>query len=787
MQNEKHSGSESERATLASQRRYERMANTIPVMLYDSVLTSDETSRFLYVAPEPCREILELDPDALLKDMSLIWEIVHPDDVARFHQEDVAAHKSGKEFLSEVRIITHSGRLKWLLVNSNPNPAEPGEPVVWSGYLQDITARKQAEESLRKAEQKIRLMVENSTNLFYMHTADHILTYVSPQSRQFFDCEPDEAMVRWTEFLTDNPVNQEGFLVTQRAINTGEVQPPYEVECIGKEGRKIWVEVNEAPIIENGMVVAISGTLTDITKRKEAEGELAYRSMLLEKSQELGDIGSWDIDIDSNLIIWTDETYKIFGVPIGTKVTYDIFIEIVHPEDRELVNQQWQAAMVGEPYDVEHRLLVHGETKWVRQKAEVEFDETGKAIRATGFTQNITRRKSQEAERLSLEDQLHHAQRIESIGRLAGGVAHDYNNMLAVIIGNAELAQMKITSAHPLRDDLEEILTAAKRSRDITQKLLAFARKQTIEPKVLDLNTAVETMLKMLEKLLGENIELVWHPGEDIWPVEIDPSQLDQILANLCVNARDAIADTGQLIIETNRVTLGEDYCADHAGFVPGDYVQLSVNDTGCGMDKITLEKIFEPFFTTKEPGSGTGLGLAMVYGVVKQSNGFINVYSEPGQGTTFKIYLPKYQGEVIEERKPVADAAPKGRGETILVVEDEVPILKLVTTMLSGLGYEVLSAISPSEALVVAKEYPGNIDLLVTDVVMPEMNGRELAGRLALLCPTIKALYMSGYTKNAIAHHGVLDKGIRFIQKPFSRNEFCVKVRDVLDTETAR
>jgi two-component system sensor histidine kinase EvgS len=394
---------------------------------------------------------------------------------------------------------------------------------------------------------------------------------------------------------------------------------------------------------------------------------------------------------------------------------------------------------------------------------------------------DITDRKHAEAEKENLQNQLHQSQKIESVGRLAGGVAHDYNNMLSVIIGRAELAKMRSRKPESLHNDLDQILGAAMRSRDITQKLLAFARKQIIAPRVLDLNETVESMLTMLKQLLGENIDLVWQPKESLWPVEMDPTQIDQILANLCINARDAIADVGKMTIETDRVSLDQAYCRDHSGFIPGDFVMLAVSDDGCGMDKEILDRIFEPFFTTKGLGEGTGLGLSMVYGVVKQHNGFINVYSEPDEGTTFKIYLPRYTGQIAEEREAVGGELLKGQGETVLVVEDETTILTLIEEMLTDFGYRVLAANAPSEALELANAHPGEIQLLVTDVVMPEMNGRVLAGRLQSMHPQLKCLYMSGYTANVIAHHGVLDKGIHFIQKPFSRIDFSVHVRKAL------
>ena len=390
--------------------------------------------------------------------------------------------------------------------------------------------------------------------------------------------------------------------------------------------------------------------------------------------------------------------------------------------------------------------------------------------------------KKTETERISLERQFIHAQKLESVGRLAGGVAHDYNNMLSVIIGYAELTLENMAPSEPLRADICEILTAAQRSADITRQLLAFARQQTVAPRVLDLNETVESMFKMLRRLIGEDIDLTWHPRPGLWPVKIDPTQIDQVLANLCVNARDAIIDIGKVTIETDMVTFEENYCSSHAGFLPGDYVMLAVSDTGCGMDRAIADRIFEPFFTTKGMGRGTGLGLATVYGIIKQNEGFINVYSEPGKGTTFKIYLPRNTQPAVEGPKAPIEEIQKGQGEFVLVVEDEILILKLTEKMLLDLGYSVLLARTPAEALDLAVKESVCIELLITDVVMPEMNGRELAERLQRIYPKLQTLFMSGYTANVIAHRGVLKEGVNFIQKPFSKKNLAAKIRAALD-----
>jgi nitrogen-specific signal transduction histidine kinase/CheY-like chemotaxis protein len=397
------------------------------------------------------------------------------------------------------------------------------------------------------------------------------------------------------------------------------------------------------------------------------------------------------------------------------------------------------------------------------------------------MVRDITARKREEAEREKLEAQYLQAQKMEAVGRLAGGVAHDFNNMLSVILLHTEAALAKLDPADPLYADFEEIQKAGRRSADLTRQLLAFARKQAVAPKVLNLNETVEGMLKMLRRLIGEDISLSWKPGPALRQIHIDPTQIDQMLANLCVNARDAITDIGRIIIETANAVFDEAYCAEHAEYLPGEYVMLAIRDTGYGMDKETLSQIFEPFFTTKETGKGTGLGLATVYGIVKQNNGFITVDSEPGEGTTIKIFLPPYGG-AVEQAAPESQAeAINGGPETILLVEDEPAILKLGKTILERLGYTVLTAATPGEAIQLAEERQGRIDLLMTDVVMPEMNGRDLANNLIARYPEIKRLFMSGYTADVIVHHGVLDEGVNFIQKPFSMKDLAAKVRETL------
>ncbi len=407
------------------------------------------------------------------------------------------------------------------------------------------------------------------------------------------------------------------------------------------------------------------------------------------------------------------------------------------------------------------------------------LDKEGRPLYLLGISEDITERKR-------LEEQLLQSRKMESIGRLAGGVAHDFNNMLAVIIGNADIALAELDADMPLGKHLQDIRKAAQRSADLTSQLLAFARKQIAAPRVLDLNEVLAGMIKMLRILIGEDIDLAWMPVSAICPVKMDPSQIDQILVNLCINARDAITDGGRITIETDIVSIDEAYCAGNPEAKPGDFVMLSVSDNGHGMNAETVQKIFEPFFSTKKTeNKGTGLGLATVYGIVKQNGGFINVYSEPGVGATFKVYLPRQKKDVEPIRQSSASPAQRQGFETVLLVEDESSILSMAILMLEKFGYSVLAFSSPSQAIAAAEAHRGGIHLLVTDVVMPEMNGPLLAEKIRSFHPEIKILFMSGYTENVIAHHGVLDEGVNFIQKPFSMDALAEKVRAVLDGAT--
>lgn len=581
-------------------------------------------------------------------------------------------------------------------------------------------------------------------------------------------------------------------------LGASSAHTPQTRPCFGTI-REAW-----APVLQGGKVVAVAGVadkpepyteqdiaivsrLADdiwrLVEQKKVEEALLfserryrtlYRSMM-------------------DAFVLTDMTGNIreCNEPYAAMLGYTC-MELRRLNVRDLTPEQW---LIYENDHVKQQLLHDGCTnlyeKEYRRKDGTVFPVELRTFLVTGndglpegmsaVVRDISARKRAEEEGEKLRERLNQAQKMESIGLLAGGVAHDFNNMLSVIQGYAELALRKIEPTDPLHKNIQEIVRAGRRSAEITRQLLAFARKQTIAPQMLDLNATMTGMLTMLKRLIGEDIELKWLPGANIWPIMMDPAQVDQLLANLCVNARDAVDGAGTITIETGMVSFDAAYCAERNGFLPGDYAMLAVSDNGCGIERDLLDKIFEPFFTTKDMGEGTGLGLATVYGIVKQNNGFVNVYSEPGEGTTFRVYLPRMEGPVAEFREELVAEVQLGQGETVLVVEDEEAILALNKTMLEHLGYSVLTANSPLQALRLAAPQAGGIDLLLTDVIMPEMNGRDLAKELTILNPRLKVLFVSGYTENVIVHRGVLDRSVFFLPKPFSLEELAAKVKETL------
>ena len=480
---------------------------------------------------------------------------------------------------------------------------------------------------------------------------------------------------------------------------------------------------------------------------------------------------------DGRMLAANAAAARIWGYPdIGALLRVNSRELYADPADRARLLATIEASEGVEDFELQGR-RGDGTLIWVNLGVRAEKDPAGQVLHYEWSVADITERKR-------LESELRQAQKLEAIGQLAGGVAHDFNNLLTVITGRSHLALGQLPADHIIRRHIELIQTTAERAAALTRQLLAFSRKQVLEPKVLDVNAVVMGVAPMLRRLIGEDLELVTVPAPDLGRVKADPSQLEQVIVNLAVNARDAMPQGGTLTIETGNVELDEAYTRRHPGANAGRFVMLAVSDTGHGMDAAVKARIFEPFFTTKDPGKGTGLGLATVFGIVKQSGGSIGVYSEPGQGTTFKVYLPRVDEAV--DRTATAAAPTLGRGsETILLVEDDDEVRALTRETLDGHGYAVIPAGDPVEALRLAGSHSGPIHLLVTDVVLPQLSGRGLAERLAPEHRDLRVLYMSGYTDDAIVRHGMLEEGTAFLQKPFTPHTLLRKVREVLDRRT--
>lgn len=745
----------------------------------DLICVAGQDGYFKYLNPE-WEKTLGYSLEELLA--KPIFDFVHPDDHEPTRKEIEKQSNGMSTLLFENRYLCKDGSYKTLEWRATPSI---------SGNLyaiaRDISERKRVDQMLRESENQFRQLVDLLPVAVYSCDNSGVILHYNQAAVELWGVEPrpgERLSGSYRIYLPDGTLLPKEKCPMAETLRTGAPVRNAEVVFERPDGSRVISIVNTTSITNTeGEFVGAINTMLDLNKLKMAEEALQesknwYQTLV----QTIPDL-IWLKDVNGVYLSCNPTFERLYGAKeadIVGRTDYDFadkdLADFFRDHDRKAleadgpsVNEEWLT------------FAADGHCGLFETIKTPMRDAEGNLLGVLGIARDITERKQAAEEKAKIEAQLYQAQKMESVGRLAGGVAHDFNNMLSIIIGFTDMAMDTVGSTHPLISDLEEIRKAANRSADLTRHLLAFARKQTIAPKVLDLNDTVEGMLKMLRRLIGEDVDLVWRPGSDLWPVKIDPSQIDQILANLCVNARDAIAGVGKLIVETGNSSLGEEYCAAHAGFAPGEYVRIAVSDNGCGMDKETLSHIFEPFFTTKGVGRGTGLGLATVYGAVKQNNGFINAYSEPGKGTSFSIYLPRHIGPAGQAWTGGAGPSVGGH-ETILLVEDEPTILKMTTTMLQLLGYTVLAAGSPRKAIRLAGEFPPEIHLLLTDVVMPEMNGRDLAKNLLPVYPQLKCLFMSGYTSEVIAQHGILDEGVQFIQKPFSKKDLAIKVRMVLE-----
>jgi len=641
-----------------------------------------------------------------------------------------------------------------------------------------ITERKRAEEALKESEEKYRKLMESANDAILIAEVDTgIIIDANPQAQELLGL-PREKIIGMHQSQIHPADEAEKYRAKFRDhCKEGGVLAE-DIFVVDAAGRHIPVEISAGAIEVRGKNL-IYGIFRDLTERQRSaealrQSEEKYR-MLVSQIPAVVYKGypDWSLEcFDQKIEEITGYTQEEFNS--GQKT----WLDLIFPEDIEQAKKQFrEARKSGGSYYTEHRIRKKtGEVRWLQARNRIICDDAGKVDYISGVFFDVTERKE-------LADQLIKAQRMEAVGILAGGLAHDFNNLLTAIMGYSEIMAMDLRKEDPFSGYINEIMKAAGQGASLTKQLLAFSRKQILQPQVVNLNEVVVDMEKMLRRLIGEDIDLVTRIDQELGLVKADPGQIEQIIMNLAVNARDALPHGGSLTIETANMYLDENYGRSHVGVPPGDYVMLAMSDDGVGMDTETLSHIFEPFFTTKGSGKGTGLGLATVYGIVRQSGGSIWVYSEPGKGTTFKIYLPRFAAGVLEPKPKTAVPTALGGDETILLVEDDATLRELISTALRRYGYTVLEASHGGEALLICEREGGHIHLLLTDVVMPQISGSVLAEHLILLRPEMKVLFMSGYTHDTIVHHGVLDSGVNFIAKPFRLQSLVQKVREVLDS----
>jgi PAS domain S-box-containing protein len=548
-----------------------------------------------------------------------------------------------------------------------------------------------------------------------------------------------------------------------------------------KTGEKRYIYARNIPLPDQDLMVS---TVRDITDRTVALNALQLNEARLANAQRVAHIGSWENDINSDNLFWSDETYRIFGYEPGSvDANMELFYNCVHPDDKRNIEEVRENSFINKtPYLIDHRIILpNGEERILHEQAEVIFDEKNIPIRLIGTVHDITESVRAEEEKAKLEEQFQQSQKMESIGQLAGGVAHDLNNLLTPILGYGDMLFDEFIDGDPRKDSVEQIILAGERARDMVQQLLAFSRKQLLDFKSININDTINSFSSLLKRAIREDININTVLTPNIPSIRGDKGQLEQVIMNLAVNAQDAMQKGGMLTIGTTVVDIDDTYITEYSEIKPGKYVLLAISDTGQGMSAETKQHLFEPFYTTKEKGKGTGLGLATTYGIIKQHGGHITIYSELGHGTTCNIYLPITDTETAETvvvvRKPICTRGT----ETILVVEDNDIVRKLANAVLNQQGYTVLVAEDGENALRILAEYDGKVDMVLTDVVMPGMSGKELSELILTHYPDMKILFMSGYAEDVIMHQGVLEKGVAFLHKPFTVQVLAAKVREVL------
>jgi len=665
-------------------------------------------------------------------------------------------------------------------INARATFGAEGQLLYCDCFIQDINERRRAEEALKETEEWHQNILQTAMDGFLLLSADGRLLDLNDAYCRMSGYRVNELLALKISHLDIKQMSAESAAYISAIKERGEER--FESSHRRKDGTVFDVEVAvQYWPINGGRFVCF---LKDITERKRAERALRDREQLLRVSQKIAGLGTYVLDVRTG--IWKSSAIldEIFGINEEFERSVDGWLSLVHPESRSKMSDYFSQTVLieGHRFDKEYRIIrrCDGRIRWVHGLGALTVDTDDRSVKFAGTILDITARKSAEEEKGKLEIQLRHAQKMESVGRLAGGVAHDFNNLLTVINGYSGFLLNELHPNDPLREYAQEVNIAGERAAGLTKQLLAFSRNQKVEPRALDLNEAIEESAPMLRRLIGEDIALETEYDPSLGKIMADPVQIHQIIMNLAVNARDAMAGGGMILIETQNRDIGEDPLSVHPDAKPGNYAALLVMDNGRGMDEATLERIFEPFFTTKGVGQGTGLGLATVYGIVRQNGGWIDVQSELGIGTSFQIYFPRV-GAYLEPLGNKNARLVSSGTETVMIVEDQPAVQAFIGRALHQYGYEVLQAACGDEAIQIVEGHAGNIDLLITDVVMPGMNGKKLCERLRTLRPKLKVLFISGYTADVIAQRGVLEDGLALLHKPFSPETLAIKVAEVL------
>ncbi len=687
---------------------------------------------------------------------------------------------------------------EWLELFSYPmKDAESDEVTGVVEFVRDITSRKRAEDALRESEQRLRAYFDQSFQYMGLLETDGTIVAINRTTLEFANVSEAHLQGRklWDGPWWADPEGESPRLQAAVCRAAAGEFVRYETTCTDWQGERHVIDLSLKPFRDcDGSVLRVIAEARNVTEQKRVEQALRRSEANLRVALSAAEMGTWRWDAVTTWGTRDAGLNRILGLePVESVDSLDGFFALLHPDDRGAARIEFERAIRDQDTYLQEFRVVRpdGTVRWLRNRGRPFYDEAGRLTYMTGAAVDITARKQAEQERAELEAQLRQAQKLEAVGQLAGGVAHDFNNILTAVLGHVELARAALGTpdprSEPVLESVREIGRGAERAARLTRQLLAFSRRQIMQPQVLDLNDIVTDMEKMLRRLLSENIlfDVVRRPKLD--PVLVDPGQIEQVILNLVVNARDAMLDGGTLTVDTRNVCLDDAYAACHAQARSGPHVMLSVSDTGCGIEASVIDRVFDPFFTTKEVGEGTGLGLATVYGIVRQAGGHVTVYSEVGRGSTFRVYLPTVVHARPELRAERKEPDVPGGTETIMVCEDDEAVRHLTERLLRSAGYAVVAARNGTHAEEIFSRRQEPIRLLVTDVIMPDTDGRKLADRLMERQPGLKVLFVSGYTSNIMAHHGVLDEGVEFLEKPFSRQDLLHRVRDLLDRDRPR